>query len=145
MRFWVILVFSFALGITGCGGEKDQPPADEAQTTAPEEPAVSTTEDELWHSESLVEHMHLHAEKLDELNFALADGDLEAARVSARWLSTHDTDAGIKSDWAPFLYRMRLDAEAVAAAPDIETAQAAAERITAQCQECHNAVGVRPQ
>ena len=88
--------------------------------------------------------MHVHAEKLEALNFALADGDLEAAKESANWLSTHDTESEIQSDWLPHLYRMRAEAEAVEAAPDIEMAQAAAQRITVQCQQCHAAVGIRP-
>ena len=44
----------------------------------------------------------------------------------------------------PHLYRMREKAEAVEAAADIETAQAAAMQITIQCQECHAAVGISP-
>ena len=42
----------------------------------------------------------------------------------------------------PHLYRMRTEAAAVEAAADIETARAAAQRITIQCQECHTAVGI---
>jgi hypothetical protein len=89
--------------------------------------------------------MHLHADNLDDLNFALADGDLEAAKTSANWLSTHDTDSDVQPDWMPYLYSMRTEAEAVEAAPDLATARTAAERITAQCQECHAAVGINTQ
>ena len=47
----------------------------------------------------------------------------------------------------PHLYRMRSEAEAVEAAPDIDTARHgtardAAMRITTQCQECHATVGI---
>ena len=106
-----------------------------AEAPAPEEPAV-------WRNEVFVAHMHEHAEVLDTLNFALADGDLAAAKESANWLATHDTDSDIQDEWMPHLYRMRTEAEAVEAAPDIDTARDAAMRITAQCQECHAAVGV---
>jgi len=136
MKLHMILVIGFVFGMTGCG-EKDQAvsePMDEASISE----AVAV---EVWQNDAFREHMHLHAEKLDDLNFALADGDLDMAKTSANWLSTHDTDSEIQSDWLPYLYGMRTEAEAVEAAPDIATAKAAAERITAQCQQCHAAVG----
>ena len=105
----------------------------------------ATVVDEVWRNEAFVEHMHLHAERLDDLNFALADEDLDAAKAAAEWLATHDTDSNIQSDWMPFLYRMRTDAEAVVEARDIASAQAAAQRITMQCQECHRAAGINAQ
>jgi mono/diheme cytochrome c family protein len=86
--------------------------------------------------------MHVHAEKLDELNFALADGDLEAAMTPAYWLSRHETASDVQSEWMPFLYGMRTEAEAVETAPDLAAARAAAERINAHCQGCHAAVGI---
>lgn len=140
------LIIGFVFGVTACA-EKEQvvsEPLDEAPMASPESvmPAVAN---EVWQNESFREHMHLHAEKLDDLNFALADGDLEAAKVPANWLSTHDTDSDVQSDWLPFLYRMRAEAEAVEAASDLATAQSAAQRINAQCQQCHAAVGISTQ
>jgi hypothetical protein len=142
MKLLMILFVGLSLGAAGCA-EKEQESTDEAPMTTPEAGSPVAV-DEVWQNASFVEHMHLHAERLDDLNFALADGDLVAAKASANWLSTHDTDSDIQSDWLPHLYRMRSEAEAVEAAPDIATAQAAALRITAQCQECHAAVGIRP-
>lgn len=138
----LIFVFGLVLFVTGCT-EKEQVSSEPA-VQAPDI-VDSVVVDEVWRNESFVEHMHLHAERLDDLNFALADEDLEAAKVAANWLATHDTDGNIQSDWMPHLYRMRAEAEAVAAAPDIEAAQAAALRITIQCQECHTAVGINAQ
>jgi len=146
MKLHVILLVGFVLGVTGCG-EKVEAPAeivDEAPMAAPEAVAL-TPGSEVWRNAAFIEHMHLHAERLDDLNFALADGNLDAAKVSADWLSTHDTNTDIQSDWLPHLYRMRDEADAVVAAPDVATAQAAALRITAQCQECHAAVGIALQ
>ncbi len=146
MKLHMILLVGFVLGVTGCA-EKVEAPAemvDEAPMAAPEA-AAPTAGNEVWQNASFIEHMHLHAERLDDLNFALADGDLDAAKVSANWLSTHDTDLDIQSDWLPHLYRMRDEADAVVAAADVATAQAAAMRITAQCQECHAAVGIALQ
>jgi hypothetical protein len=141
VKLHLILVFSFILGIAGCG-EREQTPAepmDEASAAAPED-AVAINE--IWKNEAFIEHMHVHAERLDELNFALADGDLDSAKAAANWLSTHDTNADIQADWMPHLYRMREEAQVVEAAADIDTAQAAALQITIQCQECHAAVGI---
>jgi len=146
MKLHMILVVGFVLSAAGCG-ENEQAmsePGDEAPMTAPDAVAL-TAVNEIWQNESFRQHMHLHAERLDDLNFALADGDLEAAKTSANWLATHDTDSDIQSDWLPHLYKMRTEAEAVEAAPDIATARTAAERITAQCQECHIAVGINTQ
>jgi hypothetical protein len=136
----LILVIVFVLSMAGCV-KKDQGSADKTPMDAAEA-AASTAGTEVWQNESFAAHMHVHAEKLDDLNFALADGDLEAAKASAHWLSTHDSDNEIQADWLPHLYRMRGEAEAVEAAPDIATAQAAALRINVQCQECHTAVGI---
>ena len=124
------------------GGSFEETPAEPAaEAPASSEAAV----EEIWRNEAFVAHMHEHAEKLDELNFALADGNLEAAKAAANWLSTHDTNTDIQADWMPHLYRMREEADAVGAAADIETAQAAAMQITIQCQECHAAVGINTQ
>jgi len=141
MNFHMIVVVAFVLSLAGCA-EKDQAmpePADEAPMT---EADALTAESEIWRNDSFREHMHLHAEKLDDLNYALADGDLEAAMAPANWLSTHDTDTDVQSDWLPFLYRMRTEAEAVENATELAAARAAAERINAQCQSCHAAVGI---
>ena len=141
---WYTMACGFVLSVMGCA-EKEQvmsEPVNEAPMT---EAVVPAAVDENWRNDSFLNHMHLHADKLDELNFALADGDLEAAKISAHWLSTHDTVSDIESDWLPYLYGMRTEAEAVQAAPDIATARAAAERISAQCQGCHAAVGIDTQ
>ncbi|MGI9204860.1 MAG: hypothetical protein ACR2Q3_12675 [Woeseiaceae bacterium] len=116
-------------------------PMDDATMTAPDAdaPAAGSA---IWQNEAFRQHMHEHAEQLDELNFALADGKLEAAKTPAKWLADHDTEMDVQSDWLPHLYRMRTEAEAVQAAPDLATARAAAQRIVAQCQECHAAVGI---
>ena len=146
MNLHVILVAGLVLCVTGCA-EKEQvmsEPGDEAPMTAPEVVAP-TGGNEIWQNLSFRKHMHLHAEKLDDLNYALADDDLDAAMTPARWLSDHDTDTDIQSDWLPYLYGMRTEAKAIESATDLTTARAAAERISAQCQTCHAAVGINIQ
>lgn len=143
MKFRGLFIVVFAVCLAACAEkEPAQPQAvDEAPPAAAPEAAVAV--DEIWEDEAFVEHMHEHADVLDELNFQLADGNLEGAKAQASWLAAHDTNAGIQSDWMPILFAMRAEAVAVAEAADIETARAAAERITTKCQECHTAAGVR--
>lgn len=116
-------------------------PAGEAAAPATET-AKPSAQDKRWRNAGFLKHMHRHAEKLDELNFALADGDLEAARTPAYWLAKHETYDDIQPDWLPYVNGMRTEAAAVESAPDLETASVAALRITAQCQGCHAAAGV---
>jgi hypothetical protein len=146
MKLHMILVVGCVLTATGCA-EKDQATTEavnEAPMAAPGAVAP-TAGNEIWQNESFRTHMHLHAARLSDLNFALADGDLKAAKTTASWLAGHDTDSDVQSAWLPYLYRMRTEAQAVETAPDLATARAAAERITAQCQDCHAAVGVSIQ
>lgn len=143
MNFRMILLVGFVLGVAACA-EKEQvssEPVDEAPMTAPDA-VTSAAGNEPWRNEAFLKHMHRHANKLDDLNYALADGDLEAAMTPAFWLSRHDTYTDVQSDWLPYLYKMRTEAEAVEAATDLATARAAAQRINAQCQGCHAAAGV---
>ena len=146
MKLHAFLIVGLVFGMAGCA-EKEQAmpdPADATSMAAPEAGApMADTEGK--HDGAFLGHMHLHAKRLDDLNFALADGNLEAAMLPARWLSRHDTVEDVQSDWVPFLYGMRTEAEAVENAPDLATARAAAERITAQCQGCHTAAGVVTQ
>ena len=146
MNLHMILVVGFVLSVMGCA-EKEQvmsEPVDEAPMTAPETVAP-TAENESGRDVSFLQHMHGHAEKLDDINYALADGDLEAAMNAASWLSRHDTVIGVEPDWLPYLYNMRTEAEAVETAPDLATARAAAVRINTQCQSCHAAAGISTQ
>ena len=141
MKLNVLLGLGFAFILLACAEKEPAAPeestSDEAQVTeVPEaEPAISV-------DQSFLAHMHKHAEKLDEINFSLADGDLEGSRTPAYWLSRHETVDGLEPELQEFVYAMRIAAEAVEAAPDLDTAQVAAEKISAQCTGCHSAAGV---
>jgi len=108
------------------------PPAAEASPEKTEE----------WMNDEFLQHMHRHADELDELNLALADGDLDAAKTSANWLSRHDGVSGIPPEWQLYLVNMREAADAVAEATDLEAARLPAERISENCQGCHMAAGI---
>ena len=96
-----------------------------------------------WVDAGFIDHMHMHAEQLDDLNFALADGDLEQAKIPATWLATHKTVRGLPAELEPYLAGMREAATAVNEADDVEAAKLAAQEIGVHCVACHTAAGVK--
>lgn len=137
MNVHTLWISSIALCLVACGQqepavppEQDPPPVAES---APPAPAVD---------EAFVAHMHAHAEQLDTLMFALADGDLEGAMTPAYWLSRHDSVSGVPAELQRYIVGMREAASAVESAEDLDTARAAAEQISGQCMGCHDAAGI---
>ena len=150
MRLHLLLVIGLVAGIVGCteneqaapGQGSEMEPATPAVTEVPAvEPEASAAQSKDWRDSAFMDHMHVHAEQLDDLNFALADGDLEAAGMPAYWLSRHKTVGGLPSELQPFVTRMREAARVVEEADDLVVASAGAQDISAQCQGCHAAVG----
>jgi cytochrome c556 len=140
MRIHALLMTAFALCLAACGKQEaaqlGQPASGQDNMVAEksaEQPAFD---------QAFIDHMHAHAEQLDELMFALADGDLDGAMTPAFWLSRHDSVEGIPAEWQQYVNGMREAASAVEVANDLETAKAAAERISGQCQACHDAAGI---
>jgi hypothetical protein len=147
MKLHALLMVGLALCVAGCA-EKKAPtpePAVEPQAAAPAEPAPteSPAEEGGARDAEFIKHMHAHAEQLDNLNFALADGDLPGALTAAYWLSGHQEVSGIREEWRPYLDGMREAAKDIEEAKDLDAARAAAERINEQCQGCHAAAGVQ--
>lgn len=89
-----------------------------------------------------LQHMHEHADKLDDINFALADGNLERASIPAFWMAKHQMLDRIPRKWHKYVTGMRAAAQEVEYANDLDTARAASQRITEQCQGCHAAAGI---
>ncbi|MDH3982903.1 MAG: hypothetical protein OEV02_01735 [Gammaproteobacteria bacterium] len=143
MKYQTLMVALFTLAITGCAKE-EQAAVEEADEAEAPLPAVEAApvENMGWRNEAFVEHMHAHAEKLDELNFALADGDLDGAMTPAYWLAQHDSIEGIPPDLQSYVTGIRAAASSVEEADDLETARAEAQRITEECQGCHDASGI---
>lgn len=138
MKLQVLLIVGFALSVTGCEKKEQAAPeqADKVQTTAP----VAEKED--FRNDEFLKHMHVHADQIDRINAALAEDDLDGAMTPAFWLWRHDMVSGIPTDWQPYVVGMREAARAVETAADLESARAAAKRITEQCQGCHVAAGI---
>jgi mono/diheme cytochrome c family protein len=143
MKLHTLLIVGFALSTAGCAEKQQAVPEAVTEVPAPppatEAPAAKT---EAWMNDAFLEHMHRHADELDDLNLALADGDLDAAIASANWLSRHDAVTNIPPEWQLYLDGMREAARAVAEASDVEAARGPAERITDNCQGCHRAAGM---
>ena len=134
MKLHVLLIIGLGLCVTGC--EKKEQAAPEQAAEAPK------AEMENYEYEGILRHMHTHADRIDVLNNALADDNLEAAKLPARWLWRHEQMTGVPEDWQPYLAGMRQAARDVESATDIATARAAATRVSENCQACHSAVGM---
>jgi len=142
MRIHALWTTAIILGLSGCGDRgapEAQPAASPTTDAAAEAPAAAPSAEV---DQAFLDHMHAHADQLDELMFALADDDLDGALTPAYWLSRHDSVEGIPEEWQQYVTGMRVAAAAVGEARDLETARAAAEKITEQCQACHAAAGV---
>ena len=140
--FWT---FALASCLVACG---KQPPADEAPVEHAAEPApvvsapVEPEAVKPVFGDEFLYHMHAHAERVDEINYALDDGNLDEAKAAAYWLAKHKTVEGIPDEWLKYVANMREAASRVEGAVDIESARVAAEAIAPQCQSCHAAAGV---
>ncbi len=130
MNVRMILMSGIALCMIGCAAE--DAPQDE----------VPAAETDPWKSDAFVQHMHRHARQIDKLNLALAEGDFDGAMTPAYWLSRHDEVDGIPPELQKYLRGMRAAARDVEESTDFDTARAAAERITVECQGCHAAANV---
>jgi hypothetical protein len=141
MKLHMLLIIGFALSVTGCENKEQAAPeqAAEAESMAAEEPVAEKDE---YHFDGIVKHMHSHADQVDLIDIALDDGDLEGSKLPARWLWRHDRMSDVPTEWLPYLVNMREAARAVENAADLETARAASNRITEQCQACHAAAGI---
>ena len=139
MKNYILLVVGITLLAAGCAKEEAPAPQPEPEAEAVDPLAAGMPE---GRDATFLDHMHAHAEMLDDVNYALADGDLEGAMTPAYWLSRHDTVTGIDPEWHQYVDGMRAAARDLEGATDLEPARAAAERINKQCQDCHAAAGM---
>lgn len=145
MKAHALLIVGFALVVMSCAEKEQVAPTQPDDTEMAAQSAAADLPDAekvVMGSEAFIRHMHLHASHLAGLNDALAAGNLEAAQTPAHWLLRHEEVTGLPDDWQPHIENMRDAARAVAGAPDIGVARAAAGRIKEGCQGCHAAAGI---
>ena len=141
MNVHTLWIAAIALCLAACGRQEPaEPQAPETDQAAA--PVMEEVQEPAALDDAFIKHMHEHASKLDDLMFALEDGDLAGAATPAYWLSQHDTVEGVPEELRDYLTGMRNAAYDVEKAEDLETARAAAKEISAQCQACHTAAGV---
>ena len=140
MKLHTLLIVGFVFVLTGCAEKEQAAPevADEAQAPPPVADAPPMEK----RNDAFIDHMHRHADQLDSLNIALAEGDIVAAMTPAYWLSRHDSVEDVPAEWQQYIVGMREASLDVEKSNDLDTARAAAERITVQCQGCHAVAGV---
>ncbi|MDH4055359.1 MAG: hypothetical protein OEW73_07405 [Gammaproteobacteria bacterium] len=130
MKTYFPLILGFAVFVAGCTVQETN-----TATAVDSRSGVQT-------NTKFLDHMHEHADKLDDINFALDDGDLERASIPAFWMSKHQSLDRIPRKWQTYVIGMRAAAQEVEYATDLDTARAASKRITEQCQGCHTAAGI---
>ncbi|MBT8137401.1 MAG: hypothetical protein KJO54_10350 [Gammaproteobacteria bacterium] len=145
MRLAIYFVLAIVLTAgTGCEKKDTSVQQPISDTEVPQSDAMEPAEDIAYPGGPLVRHMHMHAAQLERLNAALDAGDMVAAGTPAYWLSRHEMLPNMPETWRPHMAKMRMAAEAVEAAADIEAARAAASRIEDSCRGCHEAAGAGP-
>lgn len=145
MRLPVYFALAVVLTVTGCEKKDTSLQQPMSDTEVPAAQAIEPAQEDIaYPGGPLVRHMHMHAAQLERLNAALDAGDLVAAGTPAYWLSRHEALPNMPETWRPHIAKMRMAAEAVEAAGDIETARAAAARIEDGCRGCHEAAGAGP-
>jgi mono/diheme cytochrome c family protein len=90
------------------------------------------------------EHMQDHFAKVREIEEAIIRGDLEAAKVPARWMAEHEYVSGASGTERP-IKELRAAAESLVAAADIGHGAGAAATMVGACGSCHNAAKVEPK
>ena len=128
MKSHVLFVIGLTLSVAAC---------ENAEQDAPRQAADEIS----YEYDGILRHLHRHADQIDLLNNALANHDIDASKLPARWLQRHDTMVDVPADLQPYLAAMREAARAAESATDVEAAGAASNRIAEQCQGCHAAVG----
>ena len=140
MKVHTLFIMSCAVCLVACSKQEAVEP-EQPEAGSSDAPLQEMAKEPLF-NQAFIDHMHAHAEQLDELMFALADDDLDGAMTPAFWLSRHDAVTGVPEEWQQHITGMREAALAVEAAADLDAARVAAEDISAQCQACHTAAGV---
>lgn len=127
-RLFPLFSISLAVLLAGCGKPAEPPAQQAAAAAVPNTP----------------EHMQEHFTKVREVEEAVIHGDIEAARVPARWLADHEPATDFPPATARPLNEMKSAARMVAATNDIQEAARGAASLVGTCGSCHAAARVEP-
>jgi hypothetical protein len=89
-------------------------------------------------------HMDEHFTKVTEVQAAVVRGDVEGAKVGARWVADHQETAGLPAAGQASLDEMKKAARSVAEAADIKVAAQGTADMAVACGSCHAASGSKP-
>jgi cytochrome c553 len=90
--------------------------------------------------EVLQAHMKDHFFKATEMQIAVINGDLNAVREPAQWMSEHANSAAMPEEWEPYAEAMHAWALRAVEASDIADAAQATAAMGAACGNCHTAL-----
>lgn len=105
--------------------------------TAPEAPARTGAGDATAPAATLRSHMREHFAAITALQSAITHGQLDQAKVSARWIVEHDE--GTPAEWEAQIAAMRAAASEVIAATNLTEAASLAGTLGRTCADCHEA------
>ncbi len=88
--------------------------------------------------------MDEHFTKVTEVQAAVIRGDVEGAKVGARWVAEHQETAGLPAAGQPSLDEMKKAAKAVSEAGDIKAAAEGTAQMAVACGTCHAASNAKP-
>ena len=138
-----------------CGSEQPSP-SDGAQSSRssaaspvaqPETPPGDAVHDEAAGDdppEQVKARMQDHFASVTKIADAVIDGDVEAAQEAAAWFVENVTDEGLPPGWSEHVERMRMVAQRIGEATELEAAAHATGSMLGHCGACHRAVGANP-
>ena len=122
---WTVAATALTAGLTAC---ERAPSVEEARQVQYESSVVAA-------------HMTDHFYRVSELQRAVLNGDLDAARDPAAWLADHPTSAAVPAEWTEFLRPFRSAANRVLEARDVQAAATATAQVAGACGSCHESLG----
>lgn len=93
---------------------------------------------------TLPAHMAVHRSQIGQAQTALVRGDLEGARVPARWLAEHEEHPSLPQGVLSPAEDVRAFARSVVRAGSIQDAARCVAEIASACGRCHQASGAGP-
>lgn len=95
--------------------------------------------------EETVRHMHEHFSRVQQIQNRLIAGDLNGAKVPARWLVEHDPIGGLTGSTLLHVQAMKASAQGVMDTDDIVVASTHTGEMGSVCGACHTEMGISDQ